>query len=273
MEGGSLRSHMNEQQRQQYLDAMGIQPWFPRYVLPKAKPSIICEWGWEYREIMHQPTVTAEQLQNRVEQAAMPAPFDSVGRPAVRPVDILGKISGHVADANAETPDENAAVQNKSAKRVDRFRLVILSINDNCLVVSELPGTGMNQFTRFHERLLRNLLFSVAVPVTPILNPVLFDWPIAGNRADQDEEAAYDAVHGYLTNQFSLHRRETIFLLGRNCVRHVLGPTTDFDEVRGVQDKDQQVIVITHSLDALMKLPAIKVDTWRDISSLLTRKS
>ena len=101
----------------------------------------------------------------------------------------------------------------------------------------------------------------------------MFDWPIAGNRADQDEQAAHDAVHGYLTNQFGLRRRKMVFLLGRNCVRYVMGPDTDFDEVRGIQDKDQQMTVITHSLDALMKLPAIKADTWRDISPLLTRNS
>ncbi|GAA4651848.1 hypothetical protein GCM10023116_41320 [Kistimonas scapharcae] len=264
---------MNEQQRQQYLDAMGIQPWYPRYILPEAKPSTTCEWDWEAWEAEHPPAAVAEQPQHSAEQAVTPAPFKPAGKPVMRPADILGETPEQAVETTTETPAENVTVQSKPVKPAERFRLVTLSVDDDCLVVSELPSTGMNQFTRFHERLLRNLLFSVGIPIAPALQPALFDWPIAGNRADQDEQAAHDAVHGYLTNQFGLRRRKTLFLLGRNCVRYALGPETDFDEVRGIQDKDQQITVITHSLDALMKLPAIKADTWRDISPLLTRNS
>lgn len=265
-QNGSLRRHMNEQQRQQYLEAMGIQPWFPRYTLPEAKPSTTCEWCWD--------TLPSENLQATTtpqpftEQQISPALLTPSRKPFMRPSDILGDTIPTKPEDSSET-EKTTPVKAKPTQLIERFRLATLSVNDDCLAISELPSIGMNQFTRFHERLLRNLLLSVGITIKYPLQPTLFDWPIVGNRTDQDEQAAHDAVHGYLTNQFGLHRRKTLFLLGRNCARYTLGSGTDFDDIRGVRTNNHQVTVITHSLDALMKLPAIKADAWRDISPLL----
>ncbi|MCK5894975.1 MAG: hypothetical protein KAG53_11375 [Endozoicomonadaceae bacterium] len=254
---------MNEQQRQQYLGAMDIQPWFPRYALPEAKPSSICEWDCGICPEENQQAAT--ELQS-VTEPTSPAPFVPLDKPVMRPSDIMGKVTRTKPENIAETTPVKAS----PAQLAERFRLVTLSINTDCLIVSELPSTGMNQFTHFHERLVRNLLFSVGISVEPDLYPALFDWPIVGNRMDQNEQAAYEAVHGYLTNQFGLRRRKILFLLGRNCVRYTLGRDVDFDDLCGVSTDDHQIRVVSHSLDALMKLPALKADTWRDISPLLT---
>lgn len=255
---------MNEQQRQQYLGAMDIQSWFPRYALPEAKPSTICEWDWGTWPEENQQTAT--EPRSVTEQPTHPVPFVPLDKPIIRPSDIMRKVTPEKPENIAET----TPIKAKPAKLAERFRLVTLSINTDCLMVSELPSTGMNQFTRFHEQLVRNLLFSVGISVEPELHSALFDWPIAGNRMDQDEQAAYEAVHGYLTNQFGLRRRKILFLLGRNCVRYTLGREVDFDDICGVSADDHQITVVSHSLDALMKLPSLKADTWRDISPLLT---
>ena len=68
-----MRGAITERQRQDYLAAMGIQPWFPRFKLPNARPSQVCEWQWEESDFPDQP-VSEAALQSSTDLPAHHSP-------------------------------------------------------------------------------------------------------------------------------------------------------------------------------------------------------
>ena len=271
-----------EKLRQGYLGAMGIQTWYPRYELVNARAPRPFDWieedakalGVEPERSLDSPTVS-QPAQNK-EPSSEYTP--------TRAADILGQFMPVVQEAPPSVSEEAQAPTNTKPEPVrvtntvvSKFRLIIQPVTDECIVVAEMPHSGLNQFSRFHQRLLNDILR--ALKITPAQTPTFreFVWPMSENRGllsqmSQDDHSAADAVSAFLRNQYGLSRRKTILLLGQSAARFVLDPEKDFEQLRGVQPgtHTNQFFVVTYGLNELMKQPILKQEAWHDLSILIS---
>ena len=265
-----------EQVRQDYLEAMGIQTWYPRYQLSNARPARPFDWIKEDAATWQQEKTASPASQP---EAGKVGPAET-GYTRLRASDILSQAA--IDEAPDKTPEKKETPEEKSSapRRVgspatSKFRLVVQKISDDCLVVAEMPHSGLNQFTRFHQQLLEDLLFALNIQQTSPQQVKEFIWPISDNRGlmsqlNQDDDAAADAVCAYLSNQFGLSHHKVVLLLGQAAARFVVDPHKGFDNLRGIKEgiHSQPFFAVSHGLNELMKLPHLKAEAWQDLAPL-----
>ena len=260
-----------ENLRQGYLKAMGIQTWFPRCQLANARPPRPFDWISEdakaFAEVQNE-TRTADKL------TTQPQHQSTADYAPTKPADILGQFMP------TSTPVVEQSVVPEPRKQQlapsSRFRLVVISVSDDCLVVAEMPHCGLNQFSRYHQKLLDDIIRALKLNGNNAPAMREFVWPMTDGRGllsllEQDDCAAADAVNVYLNTQHGLARRTTILLFGQAAARFVLDPQKNFDQLRGLQATSNQCFAVTHSLNELMKQPALKREAWQDLAPLLAR--
>lgn len=268
-----------ERVRQDYLEAMGIQTWFPRCQLPNAQPPRPFDWIEEEAATWQQEQASADSPALMLKSEPQ-GPAASYRRP--RASDILSQ--AHIDDAPEEAKvSEKAEVAIERPRSlqgipaVSKFRLVIQVVNDDCLVVAEMPHSGLDQFTRFHQHLLNDILRALnIIPDSAKTASGEFVWPLPERRGlmgkiNKDDHSAMEAVCAFLSNQYGFARRKTVLLLGRAAARFVVHPEKSFEDLRGVQQgvHGDQYFATTYSLNELMKLPRHKAEAWIDLVPLL----
>ena len=267
-----MQGRIIEKSRQGYLDAMGIQTWFPRQILPNSLPPRIFDFSEEEEELLSETTAI---------RPSSPEDQQSSQTSVLKAKSLLG-ISEKTTEAKpepeaakSEPVSEAAAKTTALQQEASKFRLVSLSVSEDCLVIAEMPHTGLNQFSRFHQRLLSDILRALDLPVKEQAYEFSeFVWPMetAGLMAhlSMDDSSAADAVCAYLSNQFGLARRKVVLLFGQAAARFVIDPQRNFDELRGIQEglHGEQRFAVSHGLNELMKLPALKSEAWKDLSPL-----
>lgn len=270
---------VQEQVRQDYLEAMGVQPWFPRCQLPNAQAPRPFDWitediqQWQSEQgLLATATPSAEEV----------GPVAN-GYSKIRVSDILSQ--AHILDEDSKNkrkvpsqqPQQDVEIKPKrGASATSKFRLIVQKVNENCLVVAEMPHSGLNQFTRFHQNLLNDMLRALKLPLSVQPSIREFVWPISDNRGlmghiDQDDTSAAEAVCGFLSNQFGLAQRKIVLLLGQAAARFVIEPSKNFDALRGIQQgiHPEQIFAASHGLNELMKVPQLKAEAWRDLAPVL----
>ncbi len=268
-----------ERIRQDYLQAMGIQTWFPRCQLPNALPPRPFDWitedavDWEQAQRQtSNETLTSQRSSEKINtDFSRPRASDILGQAHIDD-EPEGIVSVEKTAAKAETPKSLQGLPATS-----KFRLVVQAVNEDCLVIAEMPHSGLDQFTRFHQRLLNNIL--LALNITPDQASVTsgeFVWPLAQRRGllaqiNQDDLSAAEAVCAFLSNQYGFARRKTVLMLGQAAARFVIDPEKKFEDLRGIQlgTSAGQHYAVTHSLNELMKLPQHKQEAWQDLAPLL----
>ena len=273
---------LSEHHRQAYLDAMGIQIWFPRVELPHAIPA---------RSLagVVDPMLTEASLRDvsLPSTADTSPPADSTpAAPVLGSSDILNRMglsapepsSPEIVSAKTVAPGE--AVSDAAPSIISQFRLVVVPLGEHHLAVTEMPYTGLNQFSRYHLRLLQDIARALQLPLPGQLFRE-FVWPLSTgavhggllSQVSQDDRAASDAVSAFLQNQFGLSRQQVILLFGQAAARFVIDPHKPFETLRGVQPGlfDQQQVAVTYSLNELMKISALKADVWEDLRPLLSK--
>lgn len=268
-----------EKLRQGYLATMGIQTWFPRYQLTNALPPRPFDWIAEDVKAFAQGDTATSLSDNEaaVGQHRVEKPYQP-GYAPTKPADILGQFMPAAQPAEKARPTEQPAPQTRPIGAISKFRLVIQPISEECLVIAEMPHSGLNQFSRYHQRLLNDMLKSLRLnPDSPQPGFREFVWPMTGSRGllsqlSQDDHAAADAVSAYLSNQYGLSRRKVILLLGQSAARFVMDPEKNFEQLRGVHQGThaEQWFVVTHGLNELMKQPVLKREAWQDIAPITT---
>ena len=265
---------ITEQTRQDYLDAMGIQSWFPRMILPNALPHREFDFTEGEGDTSESHELSArEAMQVLGLPESHSEPEVNVPAEPVRPT----LVTQETAPEKTEQP--RADRRKAPAPATSKFRLVALAPNDDCLVVAEMPHSGINQFTRFHMRLLTDILRAIQHTATPDMAMNEFVWPLGNagliGQMDQCDSSAADAVCAFLSNQFGLARRNRVLLFGPAAARFVIDPARSFEELRGIQPglHAGQYFAASHGLNELMKLPALKAEAWKDIAPLLSMPS
>jgi len=259
---------MTKLQRYQHLEALGMQVWIPKD---------------KYLEFQVKPKDKAVNSKKPTTNLKNDTDMSTKLVDSVKPQQIYSNLNINEQPVNhrqslkpTSTPDNEKqdTALNKTSNpteegSIEPFRLATISINDDCLAVSELPHVVVDKFTRSHEYLIINIMHALNITIDNQLEPAFFDWPIIDLPTIRNNYlSAHEAVTGYLTNQFGLKRRKLLFLFGPNCANLIKGPDSDFEQLRGISQIENQLTIVTHSIDALLRVDSLKIEAWNDVSQL-----
>lgn len=172
-----------EIRRLQYLEAMGIDSYVPRQVLPGAFPSVIFDWPEVIVETLPQVSDTAIADKNALQKLQQDLGMSQRKLPAASK-------AANVAMSIIE-PSTTAALRN-----VLQFQLAIFQPIPALLVL--VPAQHTNAV---HFQLLKNILLAIAVKTDHLAPIDNFNWPprVTGAvKVHHALEAAQETLHALL---------------------------------------------------------------------------
>ncbi|MEX2365934.1 MAG: hypothetical protein WD601_04975 [Pseudohongiellaceae bacterium] len=235
---------------------MGITSWFPRYILPGAKPSVACRWP--------------ESLQPE----PGPKPESPSPAPASAKID-TGQSRAHtdaIRNSLKEIKSETrqaATVQGTAASAQPqapiRFKLVMVRLNEAVCLINQLPHVGGDGLSAVHLRLLRNICHSLSLPLDGDLQEQSgFSWPLTeGMDLAHNTEAAREALHAFVDHKLSDKPCRALLIMGESLQSWLLAGQP------GTLENYPGRILVTGSLDQMLRVPAAtKPDVWRQLRTL-----
>ena len=289
---------MNEIQRQQYLEAMGIDTYMPRWILPSAAVPLSCapvlprsEQGLQASEPAAQPRVQSPD----VPQVAAPAPAANVVATEVvdsatqapaksAPIDVLASIESPSEPAKKSAPvSAKSILENLDAetKRPDpRFALSLWRVNDDVMVVDSRHA----ELALPTEPLLRNILAALGFASQPLPKAEVLRWPMFENSYEpQGQEIARETLQAMPEGMLEARPGKYLLLMGSEACHYLLGseqlgegfdPQVSLDKHLGQSfalDALSATAIVVPSLSDLLQQPLLKRGAWRAIQPLRQR--
>lgn len=289
---------MNEQERVAYLRSMGYQVYYPRYVLPGAKPSPHYELPTE-SEFGNESGAGTPAAQ---EKTSLSAGKKQQARPRNRG---LEKVRGQLAEepkqsrsdneptsrrlqdakANVVEPLESQRYQEPSAAQSNsesaaelRFSLQFYPVNSSIAIINESPHQVRGKQNKEVQDLLRAILTALGVNIPDVgFQAEQFNWPLAEGLdvLGDPRRAASLALHGFVSQRLEQDRFQNLLvftsqlpdLLAPNPAKHE-DPFGDF----GAVDAGYH-LTLSHSLPAMLAHPQLKREVWSHLQVLRNRLS
>ncbi|MBU3071083.1 hypothetical protein KOI40_14760 [Aestuariicella sp. G3-2] len=292
---------MNEIQRQQYLDALGIDSYMPRWILPVAPAPVSCEPVLPVNdapsleatpvsvpsvdEHTGSPAVTASNTREATATGETAAPatagtvvsslaeiVDKVKAPA-SPASPVTDSSGSLGSAGKATPE-----QQTTAVEVDpHFSLSLWRVSEDLVIVDSRHA----ELALPTEPLLANILFALGLPRQPLARAEVLRWPMYDHRlAPKGEAAARETVLAMLEGKLEAQPARYLLLMGAEACHFVLPadllPENGDAEVsyKAMQGRAltiealQATAIVVPSLCDMLQQPELKAVTWRSIQPL-----
>ncbi len=254
---------MNERQRMQYLEAMGITMFVPRWILPRARMSEqLAVVELEDEEVEKPPVESASAPSQPVEMPAAPRPVQAAVseimdtlRPQTR---VEASPIEESAPAPARTADEQPA----------RFALSIWRPVP-ALMILDTRHAGQALPT---HALLDNILRAKEVALPPAKPDILL-WPPAGVAATSGWGAAREMVQAFLQARLERQPARYLWLMGESACHAVLPDHPYQDNLGRAINLDSlaTLAVVLPSLADMLLQPELKAHTWAAIRSLHVR--
>ncbi len=261
---------MNEIQRQAYLSAMGIDGYMPRWILPAAPASVLCEL----------PFLPASALNEGDSTPDVALPEVRTGAPVrASAVDVLSELNigpkPQVAkQAETRVADTQTEVQAASIPvPVPRFALTVWRISDDLMVIDSRQA----QLALPTERLLANITRALGYNSQALPKAEVVRWPLLENATEEQGEAeAREMLHAYLDAHLLLNPAKHLLLMGAEAARYILPARDDYpnDWIESLVGHPVALkelattAVVSHSLTAMLQDPGLKAATWRAIQPL-----
>jgi hypothetical protein len=255
---------MNERQRMQYLEAMGITMFVPRWILPGARMSA-------------QLAVAEPEVERAVEQAAVEsaaAPLEVAEIPAApRPVQAaVSEIMDTLRPrASVETPPVEEPGSTPTPAVVEQPVQFALSIwrPVPALMILDTRHAGQALPT---QALLENILRAKEVALPPAKPDILL-WPPAGVVPTPGWGAAREMVQAFLQARLERQPARYLWLMGESACHAVLPDHSYQDSLGRAINLDSlaTLAVVLPSLADMLLQPELKARTWAAIRSLHVR--
>ncbi len=243
---------MIEPLRSQYLAALGIENYVPRFILPGAKLSESCEW-------LDAPIETANSTEIVNESTIEPARDGKSASIVVQRTPIIEPAARRPlrTSENSEIKAPNAQSERVANSQPEpQFALSIVLAAGGILLIDAAPASNAEHAA--FQKLLSNML--------PALRPAAaqyvldsFVWPLTRQpKIPRDAEAAKETLSAYLNKQIKQRAIDVVLLLGEAAQQWCIFES----EVR---------VIKSSSLLACAKDPALKRPLWNDIRHLAER--
>jgi hypothetical protein len=249
--------------RQQYLQALGIQHWVPRYQLPGAPHSAQCE-------LPDGAFIVGRQDAKTESAVGHPSNLQSSGA-VEKPVSgsrIDIDFGAHTGSPGQVSPKKPVSVS--SAVGI-RFNLALVSSGNGLLLALELPD-GANEITVPIRQFAQELLFALGFLRDQPCKADLFSWPmIATQQVDQSETAAREALQASLHNYENQAPLQTVIALGELPAHYLLEEKLSLEQLRLQEHAikgSSAVLVATHGIQDLFNSPELKKQVWADLSRI-----
>ncbi|MBV0932476.1 uracil-DNA glycosylase family protein [Marinobacterium weihaiense] len=270
-----------EQQRHQWLEAIGIDSWLPRQPLPGAATSPDWVAGFHAAEHVDAPAAVSTPASPVAKSSSGPQARSASPRSAGSGID-----TATLVDVPAPKPAATAAPVAAGPRTVGprtvgprtalepapRFKLAYLVCAD-LLIIDSLPPHHADGFSRQHKRLLQGMTRALGLPAEQALSaPFMLPWPmLASKTLDQGPEEARRAARHKLqrTLEFKPEIRH-VLLLGEAALQWVVDTERVLDECQGqwLPLAEGRQALVTLSLSELLRLPERKAEVWRDLQPL-----
>lgn len=276
---------MNEQERVAYLRSMGYQVYYPRFVLPGAKPSPRYELpdGDEIEAAAASPAVAdssasprqVPQSSSRNSELAKVREQFSEDSKQARPVRKPAKAPSVESRPTAE-PATNLTSNESSAEL--RFSLQFYAINESLAVINESPHQVSGKQHKEVQELLSAILMAlnVSLPANGLLAEQ-FNWPLAEGLdvMGDPRRAAGLALQGFVSQRQEQQRFQNL-LVFTNQLPDLLTPDSmknkeSFGDLGEVEAGYQ--LTLSHSLSAMLAHPQLKREVWSHLQVLRNRLS
>ncbi len=275
---------MNELQRQQYLDAMGVDTYMPRWVLPHAPAPVACDVSFIPGDLESgQPQDAGKpggEVQNKAASNDAIAPLSASRAEAKdKPESALAALAEPVARVQAaaeqvqstdNSTDSSAAKAPLNDEPVPQFALSIWRVSEQLLVIDSRQA----QLALPTEPLFINILVALGYPRQPLPKTEVIRWPMVDNPfVGQTAADAREMLEAYLDGKLLTHPAKHVLLMGEDACRYVLPELNRFEDQLGkaiLLEQHKVDAIIVPSLSAMLLEPEQKRLTWQAIQPLLT---
>lgn len=251
-------SPVNERQRMQYLEAMGVETFVPRWVLPGARVSLQCRLPVSADADTRTPAASASQSAIAVSEKQ--------SKPARALVDSLLE---RVSPTSAEMPDKPSSSPNRAAPvlpgatqaeatqtEVAAFSLAFWRVHPQVMVVDSRQPQVLPT-----EALLRALLSGLGL-TGALPRAEMQVWPMPGS-SDKSWSAACEMMHAFLEGRLLSQPVSFLVVMGGDAAKAILGDAAD-QVVDGRVSLDNFACdaLVTPSLAELLLQPHLKARLW-----------
>lgn len=263
---------VNERQRMQYLEAMGVDTYMPSLLLPNAPQTVRCQapviessgYAANDRVAIEVPAsasplspasdlVVETTASTSVERDSIP----SQSTPAVEAVidDVLANVTGDASrDSRGAAPKVVASgtaasgavasgtseVQSELSNRLaEPFSLSCWAVGEDLLVVDSRHSEQALPV----ERLLQNILVALGYPPRALPAAEVIRWPLMSHRlADRDEDSARTTAQFTVEGFVRSHNLKKVLLMGLEATHFVL-PEADADQPQDMAARFEQFVI------------------------------
>ena len=288
---------MNELTRAQYLDALGIDTFVPRFVLPAAKPSVLCDLpaaneqgrqreaftdedassnqGFEAHSIREQleTNESARAITNLLEDQAKPEDATEViNEKAEAVTQQLDAIVSETVSATVSTAVSHTGSTAKTspASSSAKFSLGLWQSKDTLFVDSRRAGDALPT-----QALLLNIMQSVGLESSTLSKEEILNWPLVQKDSDQSWSAARAMVTSFLDGRLFSKPCSRFLILGKDAYQAVIGEESSFIEQLyaelTIETFEAKALVLPSLSDMLYK-PELKRAVWIALHNFCVEK-
>jgi hypothetical protein len=263
---------MNEQQRQAYLEAMGIQVYYPRQPLANALASPDYVW----------PEPAEPQAGTHPAAGSDSAGKAKAARPASARVVVdldesrRERRRESPADSAAATQQAQEQAQEQEAANAEpalQFRLAFYRPGPDLAVLSELPMQARADSAEARE-LLGNILLALSVESRDSdWQAEMFNWPLSPDMPAREatEEHARQALGGFITQRRQQGGFSNLLLFSSRLAPLMPGAARDQGTGDFPARKLNCQVCCVESLQAMLALPELKREVWQQLQPLRQR--
>lgn len=277
-----LINEYSEEVRQCYLEAMGIQVWFPNRVFLRAKSArniIGRVQKKNINELQKQKNMFVSN-ENLVQYKTPLSINLQVGNKGgrlqalemVKSFGLTSEDTGQQKLVRSEDPQDQVPVS--------PFSFVVLGVSDSVLIMIELPIMNLKEgVTVQHRHFLSDVLWMLGYSEVELnyMEGQQFIWPFGWPNNErgilahmsQGKLAAREAVSAYLEHQFYLSSKKALLVFGKTIAQYVLSSEVSLEKGGWHMRSNKQSVLVSHSVDELMTVPSLKKELWQDMNQTM----
>lgn len=268
---------MNELTRAQYLDVLGIDTFVPRFVLPAAKPSVLCDLpaANEYERKRDafadvEPTLDPKIQSRSTVQSTTPS--DSAraitslldDKPHTDAPKELQNVDKQAAKQQLDVIVNESVSATKTAQakqsNAAKFSLGLWQSKDTLFVDSRRTGEALPT-----QALLLNIMQSVGLDTSSLSKEEILNWPLVQKDSDQTWPAARAMVTSFLDGRLFSKPCSRFLIMGKDAYQAVIGEDSTFLEQLyaelSIETFEAKALVLPSLRDMLYK-PELKRAVW-----------
>ena len=268
---------MNESHRKAYLNAMGIDVYYSRVILPAAKVSPNYEFAVEEET---QSLATKKNESEKFPEIKRSAVTQTISNVPIRDKEAVPHSNIGYEDSNTQTAGELSEELPEGASPVVsedgtlRFAIKYYKITENLAVIEEYPLQQSVDLDKESLNLLRNILRALGIETEHVVfTPEYLSWPLVEGLSTEVDDivAAKRVLQGFIAGRQKQDGFKNLLVFAGLIDDLLIGP----DDAQNRRDYQVQgteySIIVTHSLQSMLSNPQLKKDVWRRLQALLTR--